>query len=154
MENDVKSIESKAIQEKAVRFNWTALGLWLLSLVISLLPFYISLFKYLSINNKIDLAFWNTEFIKSDVLWVFSTILLFALADSFSVKNDHDRTSIKAFRILGFIIFMFSETTWILLSNFDISSNVYWPLILSLIFIVLILVFATPLKISFIKKEG
>jgi len=154
MENDVKSVELKAVQNNTVRFNWKAFVLWIISLIVSLLPLYISFFRYLFIHDKIDIVFWNTVFVKSDVLWVFSTVLLFALVDSFSVRTNHDKKWIKTFRIIGLVLLMFSEAIWILISNIEIPPNVYWPLRITIFLIVFLLIISAPLRVSFIRKEG
>lgn len=152
MKNGFKRIETESTINKEIKFNGKALGLWIVSLVVSLVPFYISVFKYLSKYNTLDMNFWKTVFVKSDVLWVFSTVLLFALADSFLKKRHKNKVWLTVFRIIGFAVFLFSESTWILLNSLSIDASAYWPLNFSVFFIVLILILVTPLKVEFIKE--
>ena len=125
---------------------------WIGSLIVSLLPLYISMFKYYAEHQNVDSAFWRYSFVKGDILWVFATVLLFVIIDSFSTKNLK-KNSTKVLCILGIILFLFVEATWILFNNYDIKGNGLWPVYLGIILISLVLIISTPLKINLIKEE-
>ena len=69
-------------------FDWSTLVFWIGSLLLSLIPMYIELIKYYNVNQEIDVEFWTHYFTKGDILWVFSTLLLFVLVDSKSKSKE------------------------------------------------------------------
>ena len=95
------------------KFNWESFGLWICSIVVSLLPLYILGMQYLAEHNRLDKAFWVLAFVKGDVLWVFSTVLLFSLIDSVSKKRNREKKWVKGLQCFGLVVFLFSEGTWI-----------------------------------------
>lgn len=138
---------------KKGKFNWQALGIWLLSLVVSLIPIYIALVKHLiQTNGKIASDFWFACFKNYDVLWVFSTVLLFSCMNQLTNKQKTGKPKgiIKAFTIFGFCLFAFLEATWIIykycLFNFQ-----FWSVSWGAILIIMAMIVATPLQIDFIK---
>lgn len=136
-----------------ISFNWKALIYWLCSLVVSLIPLYISIVRYYGKYQTIDTTFWRSVFVNEDILWVFATVLLFALADSVSKKRTKEKQWTQVFIPIGFVVFLLTEVTWILFNNIIIIKDESWPIYLGTILIVLTMVFATPLKLEFINGD-
>lgn len=135
-----------------ISFNWKALIYWLCSLVVSLIPLYISIVRYYGEYQTIDTAFWKNAFVNEDILWVFATVLLFALADSVSKKRTKEKQWTQIFIPIGFVVFLLTEVTWILFNNIIIKDGL-WPIYLGIILIVLTMILATPLKLEFINED-
>ena len=85
-------------------FNWFAFFLWMISLIISLIPVYISALKYLGTEETLDIDYWFQCITKDDVLWVFATLLLFALFNSFISSMSTGRTLKKKTLYLLYMI--------------------------------------------------
>lgn len=140
------------------QFNWIALLVWLGSLIVSLVPIYLSALKYLIENNVIDLKFWFKCFTADDILWVFSTVLLFSLVNYFAKlypgtakKHSKSNLSLGLF-VFGWIIFVFAEATW-LFFKYVLKSFSTWPIVLGVIWVIIIMLISTPLQIDFIRSE-
>lgn len=136
-----------------ISLNLNALIYWLCSLVISLLPLYISIIKYYNTAHTIDTAFWHNVFVSGDILWVFATVLLFSLVDSVSKKRRKEKEWTKFLVLIGVVVFLLAEATWILFNNMEIAKDAIWPIYCGIILIVLIMLIATPLKIEFISED-
>ena len=93
--------------EKSYGFDWGTLVFWLGSLLLSLVPMYIELIKYYNLNQKIDVNFWTNYFTKGDILWVFSTLLLFVLVDSKSKRRKEEKKWVKIVFNVGIVLFYF-----------------------------------------------
>lgn len=134
-------------------FDWGALISWLTSLVISFIPLYIELIKYLDQKGFVDFNFFTKAFIEGDVLWIFSTVLLFVLVDAIIKKRYNGKIWIKIFLIIGVLIFVIAEATWIAFLFIDIPDDAIWPLFFLIPISIFSIVISTPLKIEFIKED-
>lgn len=75
--------KKKTVREKP-KLNWVALIIWVGSILASFIPIYVHVLTWLlnSKDEKIDL--WQLIFdciTKQDMLWIFSTVLLFAIVN-------------------------------------------------------------------------
>ncbi len=134
-------------------FNWGALGVWLTSLVISLIPVYAFVLTWLGQEKVLN---WELVFeciTQYDVLWTFSTVLLFSLFNCYVSGRSQKKGTITFLLNVGRILFVFMEITWYVL-KYNVKNFTYWPITLGMILIVLSLVISTPLQIDFIKGEG
>lgn len=140
------------------QFNGGALLIWLISLVISLIPNYISVLSYLDENGHIDMAFWFQCFTKDDVLWTAATLLLFSLINCFSRYNyeskqiSESKTNFFLF-VIGIFVFVLTEATW-LFFKYSLQSIAAWPISLGSGLAIAAMIISTPLQINFIKNEG
>lgn len=137
------------------KFNWSALGFWLLSLVISLIPIYISLVQHLiKTNGVITSEFWFACFKDYDILWIFATVLLFSCMNQLTIKRKivKSKRFVKVFTIIGFCLFAFLEATWIVYKYWLVHFQ-SWPISFGAFLIVTAMIVATPLQIDFIKYE-
>lgn len=134
-------------------FNWNALIYWLISLLISLLPMYIELIKFVNEHGQLKVQFLTNYIVNGDILWVFSTLLLFVLADSHLKTRKKEKKWVKNLFLIGCLVFVFIEATWLAFYFMDIVETVKWPLWIGSIMIALSLIIATPLKIEFIKED-
>lgn len=135
------------------KFNWAALGIWLSSLVISLLPVYAFLLTWLGQKEVLDWEFAFECITQYDVLWTFSTVLLFSLFNCY-VSGRAKKKGIYTFLLnVGRVLFVFMEITWYVF-KYNVKSFTYWPIALGMILIVCSLIISTPLQIDFIKSEG
>lgn len=138
-------------------FNWFAFFLWMISLIISLIPVYISALKYLGTGKALDIDYWFQCITKDDVLWVFATLLLFSLFNSFTSSMSTRRVFKK--KVLYFLymvavfIFVLIEATWICLKYF-VETVTIWPVYLGVFLVICSLIISTPLEINFIRNEG
>lgn len=152
------NVEHEVISAKG-RFNWAALLIWICSLIISLVPIYLSAISYLVENNVIDINFLFNCFTKDDILWVFSTVLLFSLVNYYSPKFCSPATKRRSrnnlslsLSIFGVAVFVFTEATW-LVFKYVVKSFATWPIILGAIWVIIIMIISTPLQIDFIRNE-
>lgn len=152
MAGKYKGSYQKKLAPKKDSFDWSALIYWLLSLLISLIPMYIELIKYLNQHEKIDIDFLKYYFVKGDILWVFSTLLLFVLMDLSLKKRKKEKKWVKNTCLVGRGVFLITEITWILFNTLNISDEVVWPLYIGVPLVILSLIISTPLKIEFIKE--
>lgn len=133
-------------------FNKSALVLWICTLFISLIPVGIEMLTYLSVNDKIDNVFWLKCFVEGDLLWTFSTLVLF------SVMNYFTRRKLSKFNLLaiiGITIFIIIEAIWFVFRySVTLKDGVTWPIIVGAICVIVSLIIATPLQIDFIRSEG
>lgn len=138
-------------------FNWFAFFLWMISLIISLIPVYISALKWLGSNKALDIDYWFQCITKDDVLWVFATLLLFALFNSFtssmSTKRSFKKRLLHFLYIIAVLIFVIIEATWICLKYF-IETVAVWPVYLGIFLMCCSLIISTPLEINFIRNGG
>lgn len=134
------------------KFNVSALILWLCTLVVSLIPIGIEMLEYLNINGKIDSMFWLQCFVEGDLLWTFSTLVLF------SVMNYFSRQQVIKANILVLIalsVFALTEALWFFFRySVTATEGTMWPIILGTICVIFSLIIATPLQIDFIRNEG
>ena len=138
------------------KFNWPALVVWLISLPISLIPIYIVLVEHLIQNNgAITNYFWLACFKNHDVLWVFATVLLFSCMNHFTVRKRAGKSKglITALRVLGGLLFLLLETTWIIF-KYVLVDYQPWTVWLGAGLSIAAMIIATPLQIDFIKIEG
>lgn len=143
----------KVVDEKESGFDWNALLYWLGSLIVSLIPLYLELIKYLNIHDEININFWSYYFIKGDILWVFATLLLFVLVDSNAKKRKKEKKWVKNTFNLGIVVFVFTEATFIIFNALNILDTKIWPLYIGVSLVIISLVISTPLKIEFIKED-
>lgn len=138
-------------------FNWVAFFLWLVSLIISLIPVYISALKYLGSGKTLDINYWFQCVTKEDVLWVFATLLLFALFNSFissmSTKRSFKKKPLHLLYIVSILVFVLIEATWICLKYF-VETVAAWPIYLGVFLAICSLIISTPLEINFIRNGG
>lgn len=125
--------KKKTVREKP-KLNWVALIIWVGSILASFIPIYVHVLTWLlnSKDEKIDL--WQLIFdciTKQDMLWIFSTVLLFAI---------------------GIALFVFLEITWAVFKYFT-SEYITWVVVLSVILMLAALVISTPLQIDSLKDE-
>lgn len=150
------NIKTKTITSEP-SFDWSALIIWIVSLIISMIPIYIAMLKYLTANNQLDFNFLKQCFMEDDIIWVFATVLLFALANSISKHlNKKKKTPnwIKCVMPLGIVVFAIMETTWVVFKYvLNVPVTASWPVWLGIIFIVISLIISTPLQIDFIKED-
>ena len=132
-------------------FDWSTLVFWIGSLLLSLVPMYIELIKYYNVNQEIDVEFWTHYFTKGDILWVFSTLLLFVLVDSKSKRRKEEKKWVKIVFNVGIVLFAISEATFILFNT--IVEPAIWPLYIGIPIVITTLAISTPLKIEFIKED-
>lgn len=147
-------VTSEAVDDNGKKeFDWSALLIWLCSLILSLLPIYFSILQYLNDKKTIDSAYWFKCITQDDVLWVIGTVLLFSLVNCFVSRKKGNRTKgwLKVFQILGIIVFVFLEGTWIFF-KYRVTEYAFWPIILGSVWMVLALAISTPLQIDFIKN--
>ena len=149
-----KGTYEKQIEKKNSSHDWSALIYWLGSLAISLIPLYIDIIIYFNSQKKIDSKFWTDCFVNGDILWVFSTVLLFALFESLTKKRRKAKDWIKNLSIFGVVFFLIVEVTWIVFYFLPISIDEVWPLYVGVPLIVISMIISTPLKIEFIKIES
>lgn len=143
------------ITEK-VYFNWGALALWIGSLLLSLMPMFVSMLGNLAEQGDFNIEFWVKCIVAEDVLWVFGTLLLFALVNRVICGMTRQKKTGKCVWALYFaaiVIFVFSEATWLVLRLQDPEPAVGLFLV-CVLFIIISLVISTPLEISFIKNGG
>lgn len=146
-------VTSETVEEKGKnKFDWVALLVWLGSLVLSLLPIYLSVLHYLNVNKTIDLQYCFKCITQDDILWVFGTVLLFSLVNCFvSRKKGNDKKEwVGIVLVLGVIVFCFLEGTWIFF-KYSVTEYATWPIVLGSILMILTLIISTPLQIDFIK---
>ena len=136
-------------------FNWFAFFLWIISLIISLIPVYISALKYLGSGKGLDTDYWFQCITKDDVLWVFATLLLFALFNSLislmTTKRSIKRKLLLFLYIIAALIFVLIEATWICLKYF-VETVAIWPIYLGIFLMICSLIISTPLEINFIRN--
>lgn len=137
-------------------FNWFAFFLWMISLIISLIPVYISALKYLETEETLDINYWFQCITKDDVLWVFATLLLFALFNSFVSSMSTGRTfkkkALHFLYIIALLVFALIEATWICL-KYLVETVAVWPIYLGIFLMICSLIISTPLEINFIRNE-
>lgn len=140
---------------KKNKFNWLSLGVWLISLVLSLIPIYLSFLQHLQEYGTIDDSFWFNCFVEYDILWVFATFLLFTCINPITCMiNRKARPGwVTGLTVLGGVLFIFTEATW-LFFKYRVISYATWPITLGFVLIALTVVISTPLQINFIKGEG
>lgn len=153
MGNHYKGTYERKTDEKNGSFDWSALIYWLVSLLVSLIPLYIEFIKYFNSQGKIDSKFWTNYFVNGDILWVFSTVLLFALVDSLIKKRRKEKKWVKNLSVFGIFFFLLVEVTWIAFYCMTISVDNVWPLYVGVPLIVISMIISTPLKIEFIKED-
>lgn len=153
MGNNYRGSYKKEISDNKGVFDWNALIYWLVSLIISLIPLYIEFIKYLNTNGKVDINFWTSYFVNGDILWVFSTFLLFALVDSFNKKRKKEKIWVKNLFVFGVLVFLATEVTWIVFNFLNIDAGAVWTLYIGIPLIMTTVVVSTPLKIEFIKED-
>jgi hypothetical protein len=144
-------------EDNSCKFDWLAFGIWIFSLVVSLLPIYLLLLSHLKQSGTIDVNFAFKCFVTEDTIWVFSTVLLFTLANCFvqSIRKRKTRPWAVFLMLFGTFVFIVSEITWVYFkSNMTVESVIIWPIWVSIILIVVSLVISTPLQINFIKGEN
>lgn len=157
----MKSQYNGQVQQKEVgvegnkAFNWVAFFLWIISFIISLIPVYISALKHLGSGKGLDTDYWFQCITKDDVLWVFATLLLFALFNSLTstmtAKRTGKNTLLILLHIVSALIFILIETTWICLKYF-IETTTEWPIYLGAFLMICSLIISTPLEINFIQN--
>lgn len=147
-------IETGPVVTGKPKFDWVAFLIWILSLLFSLVPIYISLIQHLiEFNGEIKGEFWFACFKEYDILWVFATVLLFCCTNQITNALKHpQKKSIIALTVVGVALFGIIEATWIGFKYF-LKTYQAWPLYFGAVLIVLSLVIATPLQINFIKNE-
>lgn len=134
------------------KFNISALVLWICTLLISLLPVGIEILIYLYNNNNIDNAFWLNCFVNGDLLWTFSTLVLFSVMNYFTRRK---LSKFNSLAIAGITIFIIIEAIWLVFRYcLTLKDNVTWPITLGAVCVILSLIVATPLQIDFIRSEG
>ena len=141
---------------RSCKFDWLAFGIWIFSLVVSLLPIYLLLLSHLKQLGVVDISFAFKCFVTEDTIWVFSTVLLFTLANCFNQSRKRKtKLWVKLLILFGSLVFIVSELTWVYFkSNMTIESVIIWPIWLSIILIAISLVISTPLQINFIIGEN
>lgn len=150
-------VQQKEVDKEGNKaFNWLAFFLWMISLIISLIPVYISALKYLGSGKALDVDYWFQCITKDDVLWVFATLLLFALFNSFissmTTKRRIKKNRLHFLYIIAVLIFVLIEATWIGLKYF-VETVAVWPINLGVVLIICSLIISTPLEINFIRNE-
>ena len=154
MGNNYRGSYKKEVSANEWTFDLSALIQWLITLLISFIPLYIELIKYLNTTGEIDRSFWISYFVKGDILWVFSTFLLFVLMDFSIKKRKKEKKWIKILFFAGVLVFIFTEATWIAFNILDIDEEAsVWSLYIGIPLIFLSLSISTPLKIEFIKEN-
>ncbi len=141
--------------KKANGLDGVSLVWWFCSHFISLLPLYISIIKWSGEGKTLNVDFWKKCFLREDILWVFSTILLFSLTDAI-LKNHRENRSLCRYLIpIGLLVFLLIETTWIVF-DYILPSSIggLWPLYLGIFLSILSILVSTPLKISYMKEEN
>lgn len=139
------------------RFDWTALELWIISLLISMLPVYISMLRYLGEHGGLDMAYWFQCITKEDVLWVFATLLLFSffnsLASALKIKRRNGKKRSMGLYIWAGFIFVVTEATWLGL-KYLVITPARWPIYLGMGLMACSLAIAIPLEVDHIKNGG
>lgn len=148
-------VPEKPSNKRKGKFNWLSLSVWLISLVLSLIPIYLSFLQHLEEYGVINDQFWFDCFIEYDILWVFATFLLFTCINPITrmISRKSSPGWVTGITILGFVLFIFTEATW-LFFKYKVTSFAAWPITLGFVLIALTIVISTPLQINFIKSEG
>lgn len=151
------SVPRKRSTSSKVGFDWKALGLWLLSIVISLIPVYITILNQIRLGKPLGTEFWFECYGEYDVLWVFGTVLLLCCFNIFS-KNSSTKQSGKTLAVVGLVFFAFLEATWLCFKylNFENTTPEGLARLVALgnVLIIVAVLISTPLQVNFIKSEG
>lgn len=150
--------KKKTVREKP-KLNWVALIIWVGSILASFISIYVHVLTWLlsSKDEKIDL--WQLIFdciTKQDMLWIFSTVLLFAIVNCavnyFAGQHKKMAKITGALIAIGIALFVFLEITWAVFKYFT-SEYITWVVVLSVILMLAALVISTPLQIDSLKDE-
>lgn len=143
------------VSRKKGKFNWVSLCVWLISLVISLIPIYVSLLQHLQKYGSINDLFWFNCFTQYDILWVFATFLLFTCINPITRIISHKPHAgwATGLTVFGCVLFIFTEATWLFL-KYEVISYASWPITLGFVLVLMTVTISTPLQINFIKSEG
>lgn len=140
------------------KFNWIALMVWIFSLLVSLIPLVVYAGQYVKENGELDLAFCYQALFDNDIMWVFSTVLLFCLMNEILLvfsrkeKNLPVKAFVRPLIIVGFFIFVLTEAIWLIIKLLSFDNKPTWALVAGGIMVVISMVIATPLQINFIKE--
>lgn len=152
---DTGQLEEKEIKIRTdVRFNWGAFFLWIASLLISLLPVFLTVLENIGGAKKFDTAFWLRCIKDDDILWVFGTFLLFAFVNSVVCGKAKEKTLWNGILYsVAIVLFVFLEGAWIYIRGWDYKfvDGLFWTCV---VLICLAMAISTPLEISFIKNGG
>ena len=150
-----KGMQRASVKEnEKINFDGAALVGWFCSHLISLLPLYISIIKWWGENGTINITFWKEAFLHGDILWVFSTILLFSITETISKRKSNRNKLTEYLLPVGMFAFVIMEATWITFNHIlQEPIDEVWPLCLGIILSGLSILISTPLKITYIKGE-
>ncbi len=140
-----------------VHFDWKGFGLWVLSLLLSMMPVYIAVLKHCMAGEAFTLEFIIECYGEHDVLWAFGTVLLFCCFNIFSKKQNTNKWA-KPCAFCGLFVFLFIEITWYIF-KYHSSENASAVgltalVIIGSIFLVASILIATLLQIYCLKVEG
>ena len=148
-----KAVSEVVVKEKW-QFDWVAFLLWLLTLIFSLVPVYISTLKYLGQKGYLDEEFWFECITKNDILWIFATLILFALFNSFINYRTNSLKKNKSTLIVLYIIALFAfaivNATWFCLKYF-VEKPATWAIWVGVVLMICSLAISTPLEINSIS---
>lgn len=151
--------EQKKTVREIPKLNWVALIIWIGSILASLIPIYVHvlIWRLNSENEKIALGQLIFDCItKQDMLWIFSTVLLFAIVNCavnyFAGQHKKMAKVTGALIAVGVALFVFMEITWAVFKYFT-SEYITWVVVLSVLLMFAALVISTPLQIDSLKDE-
>ena len=149
--------ETKKITKGRYKINWVAFTIWLVSIILSFVPIYAHILVWLISNGSEQIPVREIIFeciTKQDMLWVFSTVLLFSLMNA--VVNYRTRRRKKGammvWGIIGIALFVFLEITWGIFKYVAVEYAA-WVVNLSIVLMIASLIVATPLQIDTIECE-
>ena len=156
-----KNVVRRPKHKNKLKIDWGSFFLWIGSVVLSLIPVYVAVLEQLGGSGVIDLRFVFDSLGKNDILWLFSTVLLFCCFNSFSKLRNNKiirKGHIVVMSIIGIAVSFLLEVTWYAYKyrSFEKLSAgaqlflVIWGLLLS----VIALIISTPLQIDFVSKES
>ena len=133
------------------KFNWTALAIWLAILVISVLPMGISLLDAAVDDQAIDYNFWGKCLYNQDMMWMFATLVLFAVFNHVSGNKGKFGTT----AVIGIVVFILTELLWLYFKfNSEAEAIQYesWMIDIGIYCASASVIISTPLQINFVKE--
>lgn len=142
------------------KLKWPAFASWLTSVFVSFIPLYVHILNWLANNSNNKQSIWILLLdciARQDVLWIVSTILLFAIVNCITNYLSGTRRKLKwhiaIFTLLGAVFFILLDVTWVLFKYSISLKDQHWPVSLGITLSILSLLIAAPLQINSHKSE-